>query len=362
MHQNKTYKKLKTGFTTGTCATAASKAAILSIMNQKKIDEIEVTLPNKKHVIMKINSCVFQTKHSRCSVIKYGGDDPDVTHGAEIITDVYLTNHGNKIEIYGGKGVGIVTKPGLGLEIGKAAINNTPKKMIINNINELFSDLLKKKGIKIIISVPNGDKIAKHTDNPRLGIKNGISILGTSGIVIPYSTASFAASIRQNLDVCVATNNTKIALSVGSRSEEYIKNIIKIPNHCFVQMGDFAGYTMSQCVQKKIKMAYIVGLIAKFAKISTGIKQTHVKGSKVNMIFLSKLAKKCNTDSNTLKLIKTAHTARHVYEIIKEKKMDNFFNELCIEVYKQMRKHSESKIVLNVILFDFDGNIIGRYP
>ncbi len=355
-------KKLKTGFTTGTCATASSKAALLSIINQQEIKSIEVRLPNKNMMKIKIHTCVFQKNRSRCSVIKDGGDDPDVTHGAEIITDLYLTDHVNKIEIDGGKGVGIVTKPGLGLEIGKAAINPTPTKMIIDNIRETFEETLRNHGVKIIVSVTNGDKIALHTDNPRLGIINGISILGTSGIVVPYSTASFAASIRQSLDVCLATNNKKIILSIGSRSEKFIKNIMKLPAHCFIQMGDFSGYTMSQCAQKKIETAHISGLIGKFAKIANGIKQTHVKGSKVDINFLAKLAKKCNPDEDTLKLIEGANTTRHVYDIIKAKKLNCFFNELCIAVYKQMEKHSKMKVLLDVVLFDFDGKIIGRYP
>ncbi|MBP2624757.1 MAG: cobalt-precorrin-5B (C(1))-methyltransferase [Nitrosopumilaceae archaeon] len=356
-------KKLRTGFTTGTCAAASSKAALSSIVDQCKIKSIGIKLPNKNIMKIKIHTCVLQKNHSRCSVIKDGGDDPDVTHGAEIIADVYLTRQVNEIEIYGGKGVGIVTKPGLGLEIGKPAINPTPKKMIIENIRETFTEILKNNGVKIIISVMNGDKIAIHTDNPRLGIINGISILGTSGIVTPYSTASFAASIRQSLDVCIATHSKKIILSIGSRSEKFMKSIIKSDPQCFIQIGDFAGYAISQCAQKKIGFTHIAGLIGKFAKIAKGIKQTHVKGSKVDVDFLSKLAKRCDADENILKSIKNANTARHVYDIVKTKKLSCcFFNELCTEVYKQMSKHSEGKVLLDIILFDFDGKIIGRYP
>ena len=187
---------LRTGFTTGTCATASSKAAILTIINQKSIDEVDVLLPKRDKINIQIKNCKFSKNTASCSVIKDGGDDPDVTHGAEIIVKLVLTDSIGAIEIDGGKGVGHVTKPGLGLDIGSAAINPTPKKMILENVQEVAGEILKQNGIKIIISVPKGNEIATKTDNPRIGIMDGISILGTSGIVIPYSTASFAAAIR----------------------------------------------------------------------------------------------------------------------------------------------------------------------
>ncbi|MGH9999403.1 MAG: cobalt-precorrin-5B (C(1))-methyltransferase, partial [Nitrosopumilaceae archaeon] len=306
--------KLRTGFTTGTCATAGSKAAVLAIINQKKIDSVDITLPKKKSIQIKIVNCKFTKTSAKCSVIKDGGDDPDVTHGAEIWTEVSLTDKPNKIEIDGGEGVGRVTKPGLGLEIGSAAINPTPKKMIIENILEVAQDFLKKNGLRVEISVPKGKEIATKTDNPRLGILGGISILGTSGIVIPYSTASFAAAIRQSLDVTVAMGNDTVVLTTGGRSEDFSRNIIKLPDHCFVQMGDFSGYTIQQCAKKKIKKAYVAGFIGKLTKMAMGVKQTHVKGSKVDMEFLSNIAQKCSAEAETINEIKKANTARHVYE------------------------------------------------
>lgn len=291
-----------------------------------------------------------------------GGDDPDVTHGAEILVELSLTSELNKIEIDGGKGVGIVTKPGLGLEINEAAINPTPKKMITENIREVADDILKNNGIKIIISVPNGKELAKKTDNPRLGIIGGISILGTTGIVIPYSTASFAASVRQNLDVSLAMGNDTVVLTTGGRSEDFSKKIVDLPEHSFVQMGDFAGYTIQQCAKKRIKKAYIAGFIGKLAKMAAGVKQTHVKGSKVDTNFLSELAKSCKANENVINQIKMANTARHVQDIINENHVDGFFDLVCSKVYKQMRKHSEEKVPIEVILFDFDGSVLGKHP
>ena len=353
-------EKLRTGYTTGTSATAAAKAALLSIINQTKIENVDVKLPKGSFIKIPIHLCQFDKNRAKCSVIKDGGDDPDVTHGAEIVVELSFTDKINEIEIDGGEGVGIVTKPGLGLELNKAAINPVPKKMINENLREIIDKYLLKKGIRVIISVPKGKELGPKTDNPRIGILNGISILGTSGIVIPFSTASYAASIRQNLDVAIAMGNYTVVLTTGGRSEDFAKKIVDLPEHCFVQMGDFSGYTIQQCAKKEIKKAYVVGFIGKLAKMATGVKQTHVKGSKVDMNFLAELAKKCNANERTIESIHKANTARHVSEIIIENNVKGFFEEICKETYRHMRKHSEEKVPLDVILFDFDGNILAR--
>ena len=353
--------KLRTGFTTGTCATAASKAGILAIINQQSLNNVDVILPKRDKINIQINSCNFSKDNAQCSVIKDGGDDPDVTHGAEIFVDISLTDTIGSIEIDGGKGVGRVTKPGLGLEIGTAAINPTPKKMILENIQEVGEEVLGKNGIKIVVSVPTGEELAKKTDNPRIGILDGISILGTSGIVIPYSTASFAAAIRQQIDVVSSMNDEEVVLTTGGRSEDFAREIIKLPDHSFIQMGDFSGYTIQQCAKKSLKKAYVAGFIGKLAKMAAGVKQTHVKGGKVDMKFLSELAKRCNANSETIRKILGANTARNVQEIVIEDSVDGFFDEITKETCNQMRQHSEEKIPVEVILFNFDGNILSRY-
>ena len=362
MEDDKPKGKMRTGFTTGTCATAGAKAALLSIINQEKIDFVNVTLPKKSIIKIKIESCTFNKNTATCTVIKDGGDDPDVTHGAEIITSVTLTKKLDDIEIDGGEGVGRVTKPGLGLEINSAAINPTPKKMIRENILEIAKELLTKNGVKILITVPKGRDLALKTDNPRLGIIGGISILGTSGIVIPYSTASFAASIRQSIEVTRAMGDDKVVLTTGGRSEDFARNIIKLPDHCFVQMGDFSGYTVQVCAKKEIKKAYVAGFIGKLAKMAMGVKQTHVKGSKVDMEFLAGLAEKCGANTSIIEEIKKAFTARHVFEIINQNNIPDFFDIVCMEVNKQLGNYSDNKFEIEVIMFDFDGKIIGTYP
>ena len=276
------------------------------------------------------------------------------------IRDSSLTDKIGSIEIDGGKGVGRVTKPGLGLEIGTAAINPTPKKMILENVKEVGEELLEKNGIRVVVSVPKGKELGPKTDNPRIGIMGGISILGTSGIVIPYSTASFAAAIRQQISVVNTMNDDNVVLTTGGRSEDFARKIIDLPDHSFIQMGDFSGYTIKQCAKQELKKAYVAGFIGKLAKMAAGVKQTHVKGGKVDMKFLSELAKRCNAGEDTISKILGANTARNVQEIIIEDKIDGFFDEVTKEACIQMRQHSEEKIPVEVILFDFDGTVLSR--
>ena len=232
--------------------------------------------------------------------------------------------------------------------------------MILENVREAGEELLKKNGIKITISVPKGKELATKTDNPRIGIMGGISILGTSGIVIPYSTASFAAAIRQQIAVVSSMNDDYVVLTTGGRSEDFAREIIELPDHSFIQMGDFSGYTIKQCARKELKKAYVAGFIGKLAKMAAGVKQTHVKGGKVDMKFLSELAKRCDAKSETISKILGANTARNVQEIIMEDKVEGFFDQITNETCKQMIQHSEGKIPVEVILFDFDGKVLSR--
>lgn len=357
---------LRTGYTTGTSATAATKAALLTIIDPKiKISQVEVTLPKGKVVKLNIAWTLIKENNNSvtCAVIKDGGDDPDVTHGAEICSTISINDNRNAISIEGGKGVGRVTKPGLGLTIGSAAINPIPRMMIENVIKEVGDKLLKEKGITATISVPDGEKIAKKTDNPRLGIIGGISILGTSGIVYPYSTASFAASIKQSLDIAITLGTDMVILTTGGRSEEFAKKIFNTnPDHSFIQMGDFSGYTIKQCMNRKLSKIIIAGFIGKLTKMAMGIKQTHVRGSHVSLEFLADLASKCTNSEKIIKEIKKANTARHVSEIIIENNIPKFFDLICKYTYFQMNSYAENKLDIVVLMFDFNGNVCGFYP
>ena len=359
-------RSLRTGYTTGTCAAAATKAALSALVSGNKLPKVNVSLPKDKHIVIDIAWIKFVDEKSvTASVIKDGGDDPDVTNGAEIWSTVSLLESSNKIMIDGGIGVGRVTKPGLGLEIGKAAINPTPLKMINQAIGEILEKQQKNRyGLAILISVPKGEEIAKRTDNPRLGIIGGISILGTTGIVIPYSTASFAASIRQSIDVSIAMGSDSVILTTGGRSEDFARSIFgnSVADHAYIQIGDFIGFSIKQCAIKKIKKAYVIGFIGKLTKMAMGVKQTHVKGSNVDMNFLATLANRCGANNELVKKIKLANTARHVGELIDQSGLSMFYDVLCEEVYNHLSKDSPSDLHIKIILLDFTGKVIGNFP
>ena len=359
-------RSLRTGYTTGTCAAAATKAALSALVSGNKLPKVNVSLPKDKHIVIDIAWIKFVNEKSvTASVIKDGGDDPDVTNGAEIWSTVSLLESSNKIMIDGGIGVGRVTKPGLGLEIGKAAINPTPLKMINQAIDEILEKQQKNRyGLSILISVPKGEEIAKRTDNPRLGIIGGISILGTTGIVIPYSTASFAASIRQSIDVSIAMGSNSVILTTGGRSEDFARSIFgnSVADHAYIQIGDFIGFSIKQCAIKKIKKAYVIGFIGKLTKMAMGVKQTHVKGSNVDMNFLATLANRCGANNDLVKKIKLANTARHVGELIDQSGLSMFYDVLCEEVYNHLSKDSPSDLQIKIILLDFTGKVIGNFP
>jgi cobalt-precorrin-5B (C1)-methyltransferase len=355
---------LRTGYTTGTTAAAATKGALYGLITGKPVDRVTVTLPKDKTATLKIawTRREYDGKVI-CAAIKDGGDDPDATHGAEICSTVSLDESPGEIQIDGGKGVGRVTKPGLGLGIGSAAINPVPMKMLEQAVREVAKDQLENHGVKVLISVPNGEEIAKKTDNPRLGILGGISILGTTGIVLPYSTASFAASIRQGLDVASAMGADTIVLTTGGRSEDFAKAIYNLQDHCFIQMGDFAGYSIRQCANRTIlRRVIIAGFIGKLTKMAMGVKQTHVAGSHVDIEFMAQLAVECGALSNIIEEIRSANTARHVSEIIKQNEIKGYYDHVCKKVYEQMNEYAKSQLRIEVILFEFDGKVIGTYP
>jgi cobalt-precorrin-5B (C1)-methyltransferase len=352
---------LRTGYTTGTTATAATKAALHALLDSE-VKEVQVSLPKGKSATLKVAWTRAENGNVTCAAIKDGGDDPDVTHGAEICSTVSLSDSAGQVNIDGGHGVGRVTKPGLGLEVGKAAINPTPMAMLRQAVQEVAAEQLKKRGIDVIISVPKGEELAKKTDNPRLGIVGGISILGTTGIVLPYSTASFAASIRQSLDVAIAAGADTAILTTGGRSEDFAKTLFDLPEHCFVQMGDFSGYSVRQVASKKMRKVVIAGFIGKLTKMAMGVKQTHVRGSHVDMEFMAGLAEKCGAGASALAEIRQANTARHVGEIIAKNNVQGFYDLLCKKVHEQMVEHSKGQLEIQVIMFEFDGRVLARHP
>jgi cobalt-precorrin-5B (C1)-methyltransferase len=290
VEQVKEEKKLREGYTTGACATAATKAALTALLTGEEQTESTIFLPVGRFVTFVIESCQVSFNIAKATVIKDGGDDPDATHEAQIISTVTWSEEPG-ITLDGGIGVGRVTKPGLPVPVGEAAINPVPRKMILGVAEEVLKAYGVEKGIKIVISVPAGEEIAKKTLNGRLGILGGISILGTRGIVVPFSTSAYMASIVQAISVARASECEHIVITTGGRSEKYaMKQYPDLPEEAFVEMGDFVGFSLKQCKKQGAKKVSMVGMMGKFSKVARGVMMVHSKSAPIDFGFLAKMA------------------------------------------------------------------------
>ena len=352
-------KTLRTGFTTGACAQAATRAAITVLLNQKELQEIEVNLPNRQKVAFAIAECRFDRQSATAAVIKDAGDDPDVTHGARIFATVSWKEHPG-IEIDRGEGVGKITKRGLGLEVGSPAINSVPMKMIRQEVEAAAGEMLEERGIRVVISVPGGEEMAKKTENDRLGILGGISILGTTGIVIPFSTAAYKISIVQAVDVAVAAGLRQIVLTTGGQSEKFAMEVLDLPVEAFVQMGDFCGFSLKTCAQKGIEKVTIAGLIGKLSKIAMGIFQTHAAGSSVDLEFLARLAGGSGASDAVCQEAKEANTARGFSEVMIKHQVPGVFDRICEEICRKAFDHVNGRMAIEAVMTGFTGGILGR--
>lgn len=281
-------KKLRKGFTTGTCATAATAAAISMILNQDIEEKVTVSTANGVEVTMDIKDPSFSELTASAAVEKDGGDDADATHGLLIYSTVTLLPDSNDIEIDGGEGVGRVTQKGLKCDVGMAAINPTPRAMIEKTARQLLGP---NCGAKIIISVPGGEETAKLTYNSRLGIVGGISILGTTGIVNPMSEESWKASITIELTMLYNQGYRSVVLAPGNYGEDFATNVLGIPPHRIVNMSNFVGHVLKEVQRIGFTRVLMVGHMGKFVKVAGGIFSTHSKDSDARMeIIMANLA------------------------------------------------------------------------
>ncbi len=354
-------KGLRTGFTTGACAAAAAKAATRCLVNGAMLSEIETTLPNRTRAIFTLARCERVDRRAICSIIKDAGDDPDCTHGAELTAEVELRTEPG-IEIRGGQGVAAVTKTGLGLEVGEPAINPVPRRNIAEMVGEELAGAL-YKGAVVTISVPGGEEMAKKTTNARLGLMGGISILGTTGIVRPYSTAAFKASVMQEIDVAAAGGLRELVLTTGGKSEQYARALYpQLPEQAFIQVGDFIGVGIKQCAKREVVRAIIVGMMGKLSKMANGKMQTHAAGSDVDMAFLAALATELSASDELVAAIRQANTARHVLELCREASLVGITSLICKKVVEHCQNHAGGTLAVETCLVDFGGALLGRYP
>lgn len=304
---------LRSGWTTGTCSTAAAKAAVTALLTQVPQSEVEVALPDGRRVRFPVERCEVATHRAEAVVIKDAGDDPDVTHGAHMTATVRWKSDPG-LELEGGVGVGVVTKPGLGLEVGGPAINPVPRQMLNQNVREAVD--LTTRGLVVVLSVPDGEKRAKKTTNARLGILGGISILGTTGVVRPFSTESWRASVLQAVDVMAAQGLPTLVLATGGRTEKAAMRLLPdLPPVCFVEVGDFTGAALKQAVSAGLRDVVFVGMAGKLTKLASGVLMTHYTRSKVDTAVLVEVTAEAGGGPALLEAVRGANTARHAYEM-----------------------------------------------
>lgn len=342
--------RLKRGWTTGACATAATKAGLYALWTDEKLDVVSITLPKGEQPLFRISFFEQKIDGVEVGIIKDAGDDPDVTHGSLIKVKVQETDNG--IEFCAGPGVGIVTKPGLPIPVGDPAINPMPRKFISEIINETAKLFNKLPNIKVTISIPDGENIAKKTWNPRLGIENGLSILGTTGIVRPFSCAAWIASIHRGIDVAVATKTSHVAGCTGSTSESVVQSLYKLPDHAMLDMGDFSGGLLKYLRRHPIQKLTIGGGIGKITKLAQGAKDLHSKRSQVDFEILNKWSIEFN-----LGKIKNVNTALEALEICGPKLAEIVAKKALERINEQLLN---SNVICDVVIIDRAGNIVGR--
>jgi cobalt-precorrin-5B (C1)-methyltransferase len=306
---------LRTGWTTGTCASAAAKAATTALDTGQIQHAVEVALPDGQRVRFPVEECRLSENQAQAEavVVKDAGDDPDVTHGARLTATVCWRGEPG-LELDGGVGVGVVTKPGLGLELGGPAINPVPRAMITQAVGEAVD--LGTKGVTVIISVPDGERMARKTTNARLGIIGGISILGTTGIVRPFSTASWRASVEQAISVLAAQGEDTVVLCTGGRTEKgAMKLLPHLPEVCFVEVGDFTGAALRRAAEHHLGHVVFAGMAGKLTKLAAGVLMTHYTRSKVDLALLADITRAAGGPGDLAEQIGNANTARHAAEL-----------------------------------------------
>lgn len=351
---------LRSGYTTGACATAAAKAALLALLSKERQTQSQISLPSGEWITIPVADTEWTATSATCSVIKDAGDDPDVTNHSRIEVTVELVKstspeNPDSVIFRAGKGVGTVTLPGLGLEVGGPAINQTPRRMIRDELAPLLPD---STAAIVTISVPGGVELAKRTFNPKLGIVGGISIIGTSGIVRPYSTDAFIASIRKEASVAKAIGCETLVINSGAKSERYLKTLYdKLSPQSFVHYGNFIGETLQIAVDLDFNRVVLGIMIGKAVKLAEGFLDTHSKKVVMNKDFIRELALRAGCTEETARGIERITLARELWDLLPGTDQDRFFPLLL----QACKSHCASIIPsdrLSLLLITEEGRIL----
>lgn len=348
----------RTGFSTGANSAAAAAAATLGLVQGEVPDAIECVLPNTIRVRFAITDGRVDDDHAHAVSIKDAGDDPDATHGAHLTADVRRLPGGGEVILKGGPGVGIVTKPGLGLDVGGPAINPVPRRNIIDNVRTAGAPILEAgDSLEVTISVPGGEEMAKKTLNARLGIVGGISILGTTGIVRPYSTAAFRASVIQAIDVAANQGQTRVVFTTGGRTEKCaMREFPQFDEACFVQMGDFVKAAFTTAVKQRMQHIVVGAMVGKLTKIAQGLSVTHAWREEVDRELIAGAAAEIGAPPDLIAEIRAAETARFAAERLAGLGLaEAFHRALAARAIHSLRERYPGPYRLTVLACNFEG-------
>jgi cobalt-precorrin-5B (C1)-methyltransferase len=348
---------LRRGWTTGACATAATKAAFTALLTGDFPDSVEILLPKGERPSFVLARRNRGKTWASAGIIKDAGDDPDVTHLALIVSKVRALPSRSGVQFKAGDGVGTVTKPGLPIEPGEPAINPVPRRMMAEVIEEVAIAYGAEPDVEIEISVPGGQELAKQTWNPRLGIVGGISILGTTGIVHPFSCSAWIASIHSGIDVIRASGWEHAAACTGSTTESAVQQRYGLPDFAFIDMGDFAGAVLKYLRQHPIKRLTLAGGFGKFCKLADGYLDLHSGRSQVNLETLARWAGEQGANELTRKLIKEANTASEVLTIAQQQNIA--LGQMIADKAQQVAlEEVNGRVAIEVLVYDRDGKMV----
>ncbi len=353
--------ELRRGWTTGACATAATKAAFAALLTGIFPDPVAIRLPRGETPSFPLARAALHPDRAMAAIVKDAGDDPDVTHGATIEAELRLLPKGSGIRFRAGPGVGTVTRPGLPLPPGEPAINPAPRAMMQAVIAELAAAHGATEDVEIAISIPGGAEIAERTWNPRLGIEGGLSILGTTGIVHPYSCSAWIASIHRGIDVIRAARCDHAAACTGSTSEAAVKARYALPDFAFIDMGDFAGGMLKYLRRHPIARLSIAGGFGKLVKLAQGQGDLHSARSQVDFSRLAKMAEACGAEWDLKTAIAGANTAAEAIGLAQGRGLP-LGDFVARAAQEQALILAEHRLAIEILAFDRNGKLIGHAP
>jgi len=359
-------KRLRHGFTTGSAATAAAKAALLCLLDKKAHKgKVDIPLPEEGRLMIPIERLDLSDGSAWATVIKDGGDDPDVTHRARISSTVRLLpgEEPDRVVIEGGEGVGRVTKPGLPIPPGEPAINPGPRRQLHKAVHECFLEVgAAPMGVEITIEVADGEKIARRTLNPRLGIVGGISILGTRGTVVPFSHEAYKETINLSMDVAQALGLKTIALSTGGKSEKFLQTLFpEMPEEASIQVADFFAFSLKNAARRHFSRLIYGCFFGKLVKVAQGHEYTHARTALIDFPLLAQWCKATGVDRHKARAVTGANTARYVLDVISDDEHQrDVIRFLLQKALSNGTRFIPKEVVLEVCVFAFDGKLLGR--